>query len=91
MNNFLLILVSQDFPMVPGHEIAGVVAAVGSKVTKFAVSDHVGVGCFVDSFGECEYCLSGEEQFCTKGRMDTYNKLDYEGIQHTVDIAKKPL
>jgi alcohol dehydrogenase (NADP+) len=67
------------FPMVPGHEIAGVVAAVGSKVTKFAVGDHVGVGCFVDSCGECEYCLSGEEQFCTKGRVDTYNQLDYEG------------
>jgi alcohol dehydrogenase (NADP+) len=65
--------------MVPGHEIAGVVAAVGSKVTKFAVGDQVGVGCFVDSCGECEYCLSGEEQFCTKGRIDTYIKLDYEG------------
>ncbi|MDQ0859647.1 NAD(P)-dependent alcohol dehydrogenase [Bacillus sp. V2I10] len=67
------------FPMVPGHEIAGVVAAVGSEVTKFAVGDRVGVGCFVDSCGECEYCLSGEEQFCTKGVIDTYNKLDYDG------------
>jgi alcohol dehydrogenase (NADP+) len=67
------------FPMVPGHEIAGVVAAVGSEVTKFAVGDRVGVGCMVDSCGECEYCLSGEEQFCTKGRIDTYNSLDYDG------------
>ncbi|MNN46753.1 putative formaldehyde dehydrogenase AdhA [compost metagenome] len=55
------------FPMVPGHEITGIVRAVGSKVTKFAVSDRVGVGCFVDSCGECEYCLKGEEQYCTKG------------------------
>ncbi|WP_367386877.1 formaldehyde dehydrogenase AdhA [Bacillus vallismortis] len=67
------------FPMVPGHEIAGVVTAVGSEVTKFAVGDRVGVGCFVDSCGECEYCLSGEEQFCTKGVVQTYNSLDYDG------------
>jgi alcohol dehydrogenase (NADP+) len=67
------------FPMVPGHEIAGVVAAVGSEVTKFAVGDRVGVGCFVDSCGECEYCLSGEEQYCTKGVINTYNSLDYDG------------
>ncbi|SCA86167.1 NAD(P)-dependent alcohol dehydrogenase [Bacillus glycinifermentans] len=63
------------FPMVPGHEIAGVVTAVGGDVTKFAV----GVGCFVDSCGECEYCLNGEEQFCTKGVVQTYNSLDYDG------------
>jgi uncharacterized zinc-type alcohol dehydrogenase-like protein len=65
--------------MVPGHEIAGVVEAVGTEVTKFAVGDRVGVGCFVDSCGECEYCLSGEEQFCTKGVTQTYNSLDYDG------------
>lgn len=67
------------FPLVPGHEIAGVVEAVGSAVTKFAVGDRVGVGCFVDSCGECEYCLQGEEQFCTKGVVSTYNALDYDG------------
>lgn len=67
------------FPMVPGHEIAGVVTAVGSEVTKFAVGDRVGVGCFVDSCGECEYCLSGEEQFCMKGVINTYNSLGYDG------------
>ncbi|MGO4183450.1 NAD(P)-dependent alcohol dehydrogenase [Paenibacillus sp. TAF43_2] len=67
------------FPMVPGHEIAGVIEAVGTEVTKFVVGDRVGVGCFVDSCGECEYCLSGEEQYCTKGVVNTYNGLDYEG------------
>ncbi|WP_336805344.1 formaldehyde dehydrogenase AdhA [Bacillus subtilis] len=67
------------FPMVPGHEIAGVVTAIGTKVTKFAVGDRVGVGCFVDSCGECEYCLNGEEQFCTKGVVQTYNSVDYDG------------
>lgn len=67
------------FPMVPGHEIAGIVAAVGSEVTRFAVGDRVGVGCFVDSCGACEYCLMGEEQYCTKGVVQTYNSLDYDG------------
>lgn len=67
------------FPMVPGHEMAGVVAAVGTEVAKFAVGDRVGVGCFVDSCGECEYCLRGEEQFCTKGVVLSYNSYDYDG------------
>ncbi|HEX3911321.1 MAG TPA: NAD(P)-dependent alcohol dehydrogenase [Solirubrobacteraceae bacterium] len=67
------------FPMVPGHEIAGIVAAVGSGVTRFSVGDRVGVGCMVDSCGECEYCLAGEEQFCTKGNVQTYNARDYDG------------
>jgi alcohol dehydrogenase (NADP+) len=65
--------------MVPGHEIAGVVTAVGSEVSKYSVGDRVGVGCFVDSCRECEYCLSGEEQYCKKGAVFTYNSLDYEG------------
>jgi len=67
------------FPMVPGHEIVGVVEAIGSKVTKFAIGDQVGVGCFVNSCRECEYCLKGEEQFCTKGVISTYNAMDYDG------------
>lgn len=67
------------FPMVPGHEIAGIVEAVGSEVSKYKVGDRVGVGCFVDSCGECEYCLNGDEQYCTKGVVQTYNNLDYDG------------
>jgi len=67
------------FPMVPGHEITGIVTEVGEKVSKFAVGDRVGVGCYVDSCGECEYCLRGEEQYCTKGHVATYNSLDYDG------------
>ena len=42
------------YPVVPGHEIAGVVTEVGSDVTKYKVGDHVGVGCMVDSCRECE-------------------------------------
>jgi uncharacterized zinc-type alcohol dehydrogenase-like protein len=67
------------FPMVPGHEIAGVVSAVGPEVRRFSVGDRVGVGCMVDSCGECEYCLAGEEQFCVKGNVQTYNGREYDG------------
>ncbi|MDI3390575.1 NAD(P)-dependent alcohol dehydrogenase [Streptomyces sp. B-S-A8] len=67
------------FPMVPGHEIAGVVSAVGPGVTKHAVGDHVGVGCFVDSCRACEYCEQGLEQYCTQGNVGTYNALDKDG------------
>lgn len=65
--------------MVPGHEIAGLVSEVGSKVTKYVVGDHVGVGCFVDSCGECDYCLKGEEQFCRKGVVVVFNSVGYDG------------
>jgi alcohol dehydrogenase (NADP+) len=47
------------YPLVPGHEIAGVVTEVGAEVTKHKVGDRVGVGCFVDSCRECESCLAG--------------------------------
>ncbi|MDT3396915.1 NAD(P)-dependent alcohol dehydrogenase [Streptomyces sp. B1866] len=67
------------FPMVPGHEIAGVVTEVGSAVTRYAVGDRVGVGCFVDSCRECEYCRAGEEHFCVKGNVPTYNGRHYDG------------
>ena len=70
------------FPMVPGHEIAGTVSAVGSDVAKYQVGDRVGVGCMVNSCGECEYCRAGTEQFCLKGNVQTYNGVDYDGT-HT--------
>jgi alcohol dehydrogenase (NADP+) len=68
------------FPLVPGHEIAGVVDAVGSEVTKFAVGDRVGVGCMVDSCGECKQCQNNKEQNCEKGNVGTYNALGYDGV-----------
>jgi uncharacterized zinc-type alcohol dehydrogenase-like protein len=67
------------FPMVPGHEIAGVVAEVGGAVTRFSAGDRVGVGCLVDSCGECEQCRAGEEQFCLKRAVPTYNGRGYDG------------
>lgn len=67
------------FPLVPGHEIAGIVEEVGSKVTKYVVGDRVGVGCMVDSCRECEHCLAGEEQYCLNGFVGTYNAIGRDG------------
>ena len=68
-----------NYPVVVGHEIAGIVREVGSDVTKHAVGDRVGVGCMVDSCGECEYCAAGEEQHCAKGNVGTYNSTGKDG------------
>ncbi len=67
------------FPMVPGHEIAGIVSRVGAKVTKFKVGDRAGVGCFVDSCRKCAPCRAGEEQYCTSGASFTYNGMEQDG------------
>ena len=68
-----------DYPLVPGHEIAGVVTAVGPSVTNYNIGDRVGVGCMVGSCGECENCRNGEEQYCLKGKVDTYASVDKYG------------
>lgn len=68
------------FPMVPGHEIAGIVTAAGSKVTKHKVGDKVGVGCFVDSCRTCPECKQGLEQYCTVKTVWTYNARDTDGV-----------
>ncbi|KAL1520577.1 hypothetical protein AB1Y20_022153 [Prymnesium parvum] len=63
----------QIFPMVPGHEIAGVVTAVGSEVSKLKLGDKAGVGVFVDSCRKCTKCREGKEQYCTGGgKIYTY-------------------
>ncbi|MFE9459577.1 NAD(P)-dependent alcohol dehydrogenase [Streptomyces californicus] len=67
------------FPMVPGHEIAGIVAETGPGVTGFKVGDRVGVGCMVDSCGQCDACRAGREQHCAEGNTQTYNALDRSG------------
>lgn len=68
------------YPVVVGHEIAGVVEAVGARVTRHAVGDRVGVGCFVDSCRECANCLAGEEQYCRAGSISTYNSVGRDGL-----------
>ena len=68
------------YPIVPGHEIVGRVAEIGAGVSRHRVGDRVGVGCMVDSCGECEACLAGEENYCTRGATMTYNDRDDSGV-----------
>ncbi|WP_078880393.1 NAD(P)-dependent alcohol dehydrogenase [Kitasatospora purpeofusca] len=79
------------FPMVPGHEIAGVVAATGSAVSRWRVGDRVGVGCFVDSCRECDNCRAGLEQYCTGGNgiVLTYNGRGRDGSPTYGGYAKQ--
>ena len=71
------------FPMVPGHEVAGIVSAVGSKVSKFKVGDHVGVGCFVDSCTTCSTRNVDLEQYMP-GLVQTYNSVEADGVTPTM-------
>jgi alcohol dehydrogenase (NADP+) len=66
------------FPIVPGHEIAGIVSAVGAGVTSFRPGDRAGVGCLVNSCRACQACLAGEEQYCDQFVL-TYNAVDRDG------------
>src|SRR3954465_9532467 len=67
------------YPIVVGHEIAGVVTEVGNEATKHAVGDRVGVGCMVGSCQEGENCEGGLEQYCLKGMIGTYDGVDVDG------------
>lgn len=58
--------------LVPGHEIVGKVVKVGKKVTKFRVGDYAGVGCMVNSCGECDECKTGHENHCDRTPVFTY-------------------
>jgi uncharacterized zinc-type alcohol dehydrogenase-like protein len=69
----------QPYPLVPGHEIVGVVAEVGPAVTGHRVGDRVGVGCMVDSCRECANCLAGQEQYCRGSMTPTYGGVDRDG------------
>lgn len=83
------------FPMVPGHEIAGRVTEIGAEVTAHRVNDRVGVGCMVDSCGECEMCRTDHENFCTEKSVATYNdtypdgEVAMGGYSREVIVAEK--
>ncbi|XP_070031469.1 8-hydroxygeraniol dehydrogenase-like isoform X4 [Nicotiana tomentosiformis] len=66
------------YPMVPGHEVVGVVTEVGNKVEKFKVGDKVGVGCLVGSCRKCENCDNNLENYCPDQIM-TYNGIYTDG------------
>src|SRR2546430_13334271 len=83
------------YPCVPGHEIVGRVAKVGSSVTKFKVGDLAAVGCMVDTDGTCPDCVEGLEQFCPNFTL-TYNAPDkhvggvtYGGYSESIVVREK--
>ncbi len=69
----------QPYPVVPGHEIVGIVTEVGSDVTRHQIGSRVGVGCMVNSCGECTNCRNGDEQYCVQGMVPTYAGTDRDG------------
>ncbi|XVF51146.1 hypothetical protein PTKIN_Ptkin04bG0161300 [Pterospermum kingtungense] len=73
------ILGDSKYPLVPGHEIAGIVKEVGSNIQRFKVGDPVGVGTYVNSCRDCEYCNDGLEVHCEKGMVSTFNGIDEDG------------
>ncbi|QSX34421.1 NAD(P)-dependent alcohol dehydrogenase [Shewanella avicenniae] len=74
----------QPYPLVPGHEIVGVVQSVGADVKNYKVGDRVAVGCMVDSCQVCDQCHHHEEQFCRSGMTPTYGAPD----RQTGDITQ---
>nr|APR64111.1 hypothetical protein [Populus tomentosa] len=67
------------YPLVPGHEIVGTVQEVGTDVQRFKIGDHVGVGTFINSCRDCEYCNDGLEVHCADGVITTINSVDVDG------------
>ncbi|KAJ4957824.1 hypothetical protein NE237_024935 [Protea cynaroides] len=67
------------YPVVPGHEIVGIVKEVGSNVQNFKVGDQVGVGTYVNSCRDCEYCNDFLEVQCVNGAIATFNGIDVDG------------
>ena len=71
------------FPMVPGHEIVGIVTKVGANVSRYKLGDRVGVGCLVDSCRKYGPCKNGLEQYCIEGPTMTYNGIKRDGRTRT--------
>lgn len=69
----------QSYPLAPGHEIVGTVTEVGAEVQRHQVGDTVGVGCMVNSCGQCVNCQAGDEQYCVEGMVGTYGAEDRDG------------
>lgn len=72
------------FPCVPGHEIVGLVSAVGPAVSRYRVGDRVAVGCLVDSCLHCTACEANDEPHCEHGATPTYNGRDRQNCEVTL-------
>jgi len=84
------------FPVVPGHEIVGIVEKIGEQVTLFKPGDHVGIGCMVDSCRECDNCKNHKENYCpavsiTYGLADPRNggKGNHGGYSERIVVDEK--
>ncbi|XP_006356896.1 probable cinnamyl alcohol dehydrogenase 6 [Solanum tuberosum] len=66
------------YPVVPGHEITGIITKVGSNVSKFKMGDRVGVGCLAATCLKCEYCEESQENYCDQVEF-TYNGIFWDG------------
>ncbi|KAK8551760.1 hypothetical protein V6N13_120194 [Hibiscus sabdariffa] len=66
------------YPVVPGHEITGVITKVGSNVKNFKIGNRVGVGCLAASCLECEFCKNSQENYCDQIQF-TYNGIFWDG------------
>ncbi|CAK7336210.1 unnamed protein product [Dovyalis caffra] len=68
------------YPVVPGHEIVGIVQEVGSHVHRFKIGDPIGVGTYINSCRNCDECNGGLEVQCPDGMVPTINAVDVDGI-----------
>lgn len=59
-------------PVIPGHEIVGVVDEVGSRVTSFQLGQRVGIPWLGWTCGKCRYCVSGRENLCDNAKFHGY-------------------
>jgi propanol-preferring alcohol dehydrogenase len=65
-------LTEPKLPLVPGHEIIGIVVETGESVDRFAVGDRVGIPWLGWTCGVCEYCRGGRENLCDRARFTGY-------------------
>lgn len=62
-----------SFPLIPGHEIAGIVVRIGQRAKRFSIGDRVAVGTYTNSCRKCPRCKDGNEQYCENGATWTYD------------------
>lgn len=68
-----------SYPLVPGHEIVGMVTDTGSHVTRFQIGDWVGIGSIIDSCRTCSPCEAGLEIYCDEGATPSFGGADRSG------------
>jgi alcohol dehydrogenase, propanol-preferring len=80
-------LPNPKLPIVPGHEIVGRIAAIGSGVAGFAAGDRVGVPWLGFTCGVCAYCSAGQENLCDRPLFTGYTR-DGGYATHTIADAR---